>query len=73
MSDLRARRQEIYQAADRLGILIREWSPGDGTTRYRFFRENDRGAYVGYFGPYDSLYTALGLREAEAWLAGRAS
>jgi hypothetical protein len=44
------------------GIYFRTWSPGDGATRYRFFRDPE--GRNSYFGPDDGIYTALGIAAA---------
>ena len=60
--------------AERAGVDVRSYSPGDGVTRYRFF---PRDSGNGYFGPANGLDTVLGLKAAVAWLeafaAGRAN
>jgi hypothetical protein len=67
VSDIRERRAALKDRAQRQGLRILTWAPGDGVTRYRFRAESDR---AGYFGQDDGLGTAFGLREAEAWLDG---
>lgn len=66
------RLQELELEARRAGLLVRTYSPGDGVTRYRFFRIADcaEGVAVDYFGPYNGAYTALGLKEAHSFVAG---
>jgi len=61
--------KEIQKAAKNVGLHCGTWSPGDGTTRYRFFagptaKENS------YFGPGHGIYTALGAKEASTFIAG---
>lgn len=63
-----ARRDELVADAERAGLCVRTYSPGDGVTRYRFFEGND--PKQSYFGPADGIYTALGLKEAETFVAG---
>jgi hypothetical protein len=46
------------------GLYMDHYSPGDGVTRYRFFREP-----ADYFDG-NGLHTALGLAEAEAYVRG---
>lgn len=59
--------RDIEDRAFQLGIRVSTWSPGDGITRYRFFRvETD------YFGDH-AIYTALGAKEARVFLAGFAA
>jgi hypothetical protein len=50
------------------GYSVHTWSPGDGVTRYRFFRNAPKNQT--YFGPDNGIYTALGIREAETYAAG---
>ena len=66
------RLQELEVEARRAGFLVRTYSPGDGVTRYRFFRIDDTpdGVHQDYFGPASGIYTALGVKEARAFLAG---
>lgn len=49
-------------------ISVCTWAPGDGVTRYRFFRNAPKNQT--YFGPDNGIYTALGIREAENFAAG---
>jgi hypothetical protein len=66
------RLQELELEARRAGLLVRTYSPGDGVTRYRFFRIADvpEGERQGYFGPANGCYTALGLKEAYTFVSG---
>jgi hypothetical protein len=50
------------------GYSVKTWSPGDGVTRYRFFRNAPQGQT--YFGPDNGIFTALGIKEAETYAAG---
>lgn len=61
-----SRRARLERIAESRGLRVATWSPGDGTTRYRFFKSK---RLVSYF-EHDGLFTALGILEAEAWLAG---
>lgn len=69
------RYDELQDEARGAGFLIRRHSPGDGVTRYRFFRVNELRALdidedaQTYFGPASGDYTALGLKEARQFLA----
>ena len=63
------RREELVWDAAAIGLLVKTYSPGDGVTRYRFFEHAPLGQ--DYFGPNDGVYTALGLKEARTYLAGR--
>lgn len=58
--------QQLRDAAERQGLYMRTYSPGDGATRYRFTRDRNSG----YFGPDSGIYTALGRKEANAFLEG---
>ncbi len=57
--------EELREKAREKGLYLATYSPGDGVTRYRFFRTPS-----GYFGPENGIYTALGLKEAYTYLAG---
>jgi hypothetical protein len=61
---------DLILDADKVGLSIDTWSPGDGLTRYRFFPQQD---CPDYFGSSGRLYTALGIKEAETWLSGYTS
>jgi hypothetical protein len=63
---LGSRRARLERIAEGRGLHVAAYSPGDGTTRYRFFKSKRP---VSYF-EGDGVYTALGILEAEAWLAG---
>ncbi len=58
------RKQELAESAERIGLYVRTYSPGDGVTRYRFFTnpEND------YFGPENGICTVLGLKAAKLFI-----
>jgi hypothetical protein len=56
----------LREDTKKAGLYLATYSPGDGVTRYRFF--NKPGS--NYFGPRDGIYTALGIKEAEIFLAG---
>ncbi len=64
----KTRLQELEEAARRVGLFVDTYSPGDGVTRYRFITRSDRD----YFSASGSerVYTALGLKEAYAFLSG---
>ena len=61
-----SRKESLAQEAVRAGLYVRTYSPGDGLTRYRFFKKKGNS----YFGPDNGIYTALGIKEAETWLSG---
>lgn len=48
-----------------MGFYVDDYSPGDGVTRYRFFRKPSR-----YHGPESGIYTALGRKEALVFAQG---
>jgi hypothetical protein len=50
------------------GYSVHSYSPGDGVTRYRFFR----GAPTKqtYFGPASGIFTALGFKDAYIYAQG---
>lgn len=64
-----SRKEELKIDARRVGLLVRDSSPGGRQARYRFF-EGTADDTIGYFGPGDGLATCFGIREAEVWLAG---
>lgn len=66
-------KKSVYTEAARLGVYVATWSPGDGATRYRFFREGTRtreGEWVADYNQGDDIFTALGRGEALVWLRG---
>lgn len=65
------RLEQLEQDAKEVGYTVRTYSPGDGITRYRFFRLADiEPTGQTYFGPRNGVYTALGLKEARTFIAG---
>jgi hypothetical protein len=56
--------ETVQGLANYVGIHVATYSPGDGVTRYRFFHV--KTDFAGGFG----IYTALGRKEAMAWLRG---
>jgi hypothetical protein len=64
----KTRLDELRAYAKDLGITVHTWSPGDGTTRYRFF--DKPGEHQSYFGPSMAMYTALGRKDAWNYLYG---
>lgn len=64
LNSLRAgtKKEQLAVLCAEAGIYYRTWSPGDGCTRYRFFRGVEQ--HNSYFGPEDGIYTALGIRSA---------
>lgn len=74
-SDLKpkTRKAWLIEDAEKSGLYIRTYSPGDGVTRYRFFRHLESSCecnHQTYFGPASGIYTALGLKEAETFVRG---
>ena len=69
------RRDVLQEDARKSGYLVETYSPGDGTTRYKFFslaemaRKGVSEREQSYFGPLDGVHTALGLAAAKKWLA----
>ncbi len=65
-----ARESEVKQKAKIVGVALRMYSPGDGVTRYRFFRivPAMKDTHFDYFGPFGSLDTVLGAKAALDWL-----
>jgi hypothetical protein len=52
------------------GVEVDTYSPGDGVTRYRFFKIDPGADYANdYFAGY-GLYTALGWKEAVTFATG---
>ena len=64
------KREQLAELAKRAGLNVRTYSPGDGVTRYRFFYASDDSTY---FGPSNGLFTALGIKEAMAYVQGSLS
>ena len=65
----RANRKELLRKkAAEAGLYVATYSPGDGVTRYRFIKSRG-GRPVSYFAQ-NGIYTALGISEAETFLAG---
>jgi hypothetical protein len=70
-----ARVARLVAAARSAGLLVRMRSPGDGKTRYTFFRLEDVRAHGlsedrMLFSTVDSLFTADGIMEAEVFVRG---
>ena len=64
-----SRKQKLQEASQRVGLYVAAYGPGDGVTRYRFFKSRKPVSY--FIG--DGIYTALGIAEAETFVKGRAS
>jgi hypothetical protein len=58
----------MEQAANAVGLAFGTWAPGDGQTRYRFFVKSKGSPYADYH-QGDGLYTALGRKDALAFIA----
>lgn len=68
------RLESLQESAREAGYYVGTWSPGDGVTRYRFFRLADiKPDEQSYFGPANGVFTALGLKQARTWLSGASS
>lgn len=67
-------RRDVFELADRCGLVVDTYGPGDGITRYRFGARQPAGSFFGndYFSMKPE-YTALGLKESRAWLLGYAA
>jgi hypothetical protein len=57
--------KSLRKTADRLGVPLSTYSPGDGVTRYRF-------GTADYFAGH-ALATVLGAHDAGVWLDGYGS
>ena len=57
--------EELRSRAEKLGLHVDTWSPGDGVTRYRFFADGPRDYFEA-----DGVYTALGHKEVKVFLRG---
>ena len=68
MAREQTRLEMLQEEAKVAGLYVCTYSPGDGLTRYRFFDKPGNS----YFGPANGIYTALGLKEAQTYLAGYA-
>lgn len=73
------RRDVLQEDARKSGYSVDTYSPGDGTTRYRFFSLAEMASKgisereQSYFGPLNGVHTALGLAAAKKWLARASS
>jgi hypothetical protein len=71
-----ARMDVLREMAHKAGYHVETYSPGDGTTRYRFFdltemaRKGVSAQEQSYFGPLNGVHTALGLAAAKKFLSG---
>lgn len=64
---LGARRADLESTARLAGLEVRTWSPGTGSTRYRFFP-------AGYAGPYHGgvpVHECQGIGEARQFVVSR--
>jgi hypothetical protein len=59
----------VEAAARAVGLYVGVWSPGDGATRYRFFTKTPRGSKYADYHQGDGIYTALGRKDALAFIA----
>lgn len=65
----RGRDSSVEAAARAAGLYVGVWSPGDGVTRYRFFTKTTRGSQYADYHEGDGVYTALGRKDALAFIA----
>lgn len=66
MSKRISRVDTLRMNARHQGLSVAVWSPGDGVSRYRFFKGvKPRSYYSG-----DGIFTALGISEAQVFLTG---
>lgn len=63
------RDSSVESAARAVGLFVGVWSPGDGQTRYRFFSKTTRGSRYADYHEGDGIYTALGRKDALAFIA----
>jgi len=69
------RKSALAADAHAAGYAVETYSPGDGTTRYKFFSLAEMASQgisereQSYFGPLNGIHTALGLAAAKKWLA----
>ena len=62
-------RKTIIVRAESMGLWCDYYNPKDGKTRYRFFKKTLLGSKPDYFSG-EGMFTAIGVREAAAWLDG---
>jgi len=60
--------EKLQSQANSLNLYVARAAPGDGVTRYRFMKSR-KGKPISYYRS-SGEYTALGIKEAEAWLRG---
>ena len=58
-----SRKEALRGNARRVGLYVAVYSPGDGVSRFRFFK----GVKPRSFFTADGIYTALGISEAETF------
>ena len=56
--------KDVERASALAGLKVFTWSPGDGVTRYRFFKAEGCAPSQSYFGPANGQHTALGAKAA---------
>lgn len=59
--------KNILEGSD---YYVKTYSPGDGITRYRFFRKHEGKETNQYFGPENGIATFLGASQAYAFSLG---
>jgi hypothetical protein len=72
-NNMAAKKTKLQDLRDSLpkGITVNTYSPGDGLTRYRFFRNAPKNQT--YFGPDNGIHTSLGFKQAAEFALGLAS
>jgi hypothetical protein len=73
MSKQETAREELDRYAKMAGLYVRTYSPGDGVTRYRFFKLSGDAFDMetnGYFGPDNGIFTCLGRKAAFTFVQG---
>ena len=67
---MKGRREELQQFAEKHGLGVDWYAPGDGVARYRFWRRRDQRnpERTNYFSAARALVTVLGLGAAEEWV-----
>jgi hypothetical protein len=65
-----ATQKDVERAAANAGLRVCTYSPGDGVTRYKFFKAEGIAPNQTYFGPANGIHTALGAAKAIAFAKG---
>ena len=62
--------KDVAAAAAQAGLKVCTYSPGDGVTRYKFFKLEGCDPQQSYFGPANGIATVLGASKAIAFAEG---